>query len=39
MELTIDQYFLIEQPVEVANYNKVLKYIEPSSLDRYSLTE
>jgi len=37
--LEIDQYFLLEQLVEAANYNNALKYIECSSLDQYSLIE
>jgi len=32
--MKIDQYFLIEQSVETANYNKTLKCIEHASLDQ-----
>ena len=37
--MKVDQYSLIEQLVETANYNGALKCIVNSSLDQYSLIE
>jgi len=37
--MKIDLYILIEQSVEAANYSKILKCIENSLLDRYSLVQ